>query len=108
MVLQNKCDEEMHSLKTQVAGLERFMNESGIEMRVVKEGVANFREFQQDARDYFTEAKTRALENEKHTNRRDQEIKDTLADHNRKISIWIAVITVIIGFLELVHLYRGH
>lgn len=44
----------------------------------VEEGVANFKAFQRDAREFFTEAQTRALLEKEFRNTRDQEIKDAL------------------------------
>jgi hypothetical protein len=121
-VFQDDFDESMRELKVQVAGLEKWMNESNIELRVVKEGVANFREFQQDARDFFTQSRTRDIEREKQTNKRDQEIKDTLTSHQTMaenkdkrrtflltaFGIFLSAVTVFLAIMEFIRYSKGH
>jgi ribosomal protein L16 Arg81 hydroxylase len=50
------------------------------------EGVANFKAFQRDARDFFTEHRVLATAEESQRNKRDQEIKDALAAHYAQIN----------------------
>lgn len=70
-------------------------------MNRVEEGVANFREFQGDARDFFSRADERAMNDEKHRNKRDQEIKDELAAANRKHDRRMNVINIVLVLLGL-------
>ena len=74
----------------------------------VEEGVANFRQFQVDARDFFTEHRTNELRREEFQNKRDQEIKDTLIQRHQKtdtkmniLMVIIAALTLLLGWLAL-------
>ena len=55
-------------------------------MNRVEEGVANFRDFQQEARNYFTEARTRAATEKLFHEKRDKEIKEALQTSNDKLN----------------------
>jgi hypothetical protein len=75
-------------------------------MNRVEEGVSNFREFQSDARAFFTRHETREEERNIHQSKRDQEIKDALEAKNKRMGIVlgvIAVIPVVIKVLEIAH-----
>ena len=70
-------------------------------MNRVEEGVSNFREFQVDARDFFSRADERAKDEEKHRNKRDQEIKDTLAERDARLNRRLVIIGLLISALAL-------
>ena len=59
----------------------------------VEEGVANFRAFQVDVREFITRADTRDEEQYKFQRTRDKEIKDALQEHYQKISAVNAAIS---------------
>ena len=80
--------------RSKVAVLESRMNR-------VEEGVSNFREFQVDARDFFSRADERAKDEEKHRNKRDQEIKDTLAERDARLNRRLVIIGLLISALAL-------
>jgi hypothetical protein len=60
-------------------------------MDTVEEGVANFRNFQKVAADFFSRADERAENDEKHRNKRDQEIKDAVALRDKEIKDAVAL-----------------
>ena len=71
-------------------------------MNVVEEGVSNFRNFQVDARDFFSRADERARTEIEFRNKRDREIKDALAGANRRLNTHIAIASLIIGTMLLI------
>ena len=71
-------------------------------MNVVEEGVSNFRNFQVDARDFFSRADERARTEMEFHNKRDREIKDALAVANRRLNTHIAIASLIIGTMLLI------
>jgi hypothetical protein len=91
------------SLAERAGRLEERMNK-------VEEGVSNFRAFQSDAREFFTEARTqREAEIEFH-NTRDQEIKDALAKTNMYIKQWmmfIAALACLASVVDVIIHYRA-
>ena len=84
----------MPEIPERIAVLENRMNR-------VEEGVSNFRDFQADARDFFTEHRTNELRREEFQNKRDQEIKDTLTQRHQKTDTKINILMVIIAALTL-------
>jgi hypothetical protein len=68
-------------------------------MNRVEEGVANFRDFQQDARDFFTEHRTNEARREEFQNKRDQEIKDHLARRDFWFMLAVALMGLVLGWL---------
>ena len=68
-------------------------------MERVEEGIANFRVFQGDARDFFSRADERAISDKEHRDKRDEEIKNALhsrehsADH--KLNVIMAVVAIL-------------
>ena len=70
-------------------------------MNRVEEGVSNFREFQVDARDFFSRADERAKDEEKQRNKRDQEIKDTLTERDARLNRRLVIIGLLISALAL-------
>jgi hypothetical protein len=75
-------------------------------MNRVEQGVSNFREFQADARDFFSRADERAKNEAVHRNRRDEEIKSTLAASDRKMNrrlgfagLVVAILALLVGWL---------
>lgn len=77
-------------------------------MERVEAGVANFREFQVDARDFFSRADERAISEEMQRNRRDQKIKETLIEHNAKMNNRLLMAGIVIAFLTLAVAYMGY
>ena len=71
-------------------------------MNVVEEGVANFRSFQADARDFFSRADERAQVEAEFHNKRDQEIKDALLEANSKLNARIGIASLIVGVLLVI------
>lgn len=69
----------MEEPSERVAVLETRMNR-------VEEGVANFRGFQQEARDFFMESRTRAATEKLFHETRDREIKEALQASNDKLN----------------------
>ena len=74
-----------------MAGIPERVGILETDMKTVKEGVANFRDFQKDAREFFTESRSRAAAEMEFHNKRDQEIKDSW---NLRTNIVIAVGTL--------------
>ncbi len=72
-----------------------------VKMNRVEEGVANFRTFQQDARDFFTEHRTEAREQERRRKERDEEIKAALQAAERKQDRKLAIIGIALACLTL-------
>lgn len=70
-------------------------------MNRVEEGIANFRTFQQDARDFFTEHRTEAREQDRQRKERDEEIKTALQAAERKQDHKLAIIGVALACLTL-------
>ncbi len=71
-------------------------------MNVVEEGVSNFRNFQGDARDFFSRADERARVEMEFHNKRDQEIKDALLAANSKLNTRIGIASLIVGVLLVI------
>ena len=82
-----------------------------LEERVDKleEGVSNFRAFQVEAREFFTESKTRAKAEMEFHNLRDQQIKDALGSANLSIRRWmmgIAALACLASIVDIVIHYH--
>ncbi len=67
----------------------------------VEEGVSNFRAFQRDARDFFTEHRSIAAEQEKQRAARDEAIKEALAEVQQRQDRKLTFIGIAIAFLTL-------
>jgi hypothetical protein len=67
----------------------------------VEEGVANFREFQNDARKFFTRADTRDEERKIHQDTRDKELKAAVDLHTAKQNKWFALLGLIVATMAL-------
>lgn len=75
-------------------------------MNRVEQGVSNFREFQADARDFFSRADERAKNEAAHRNQRDEEIKSTLTASTRRMNrrlgfagLVVAILALLVGWL---------
>lgn len=99
-----------------MAGVPERLGTLETRMNRVEEGVANFKSFQIDARDFFARADERARTEEAFHNRRDQEIKDAFnlrhqenvaklseigAGLNKKTLIW-NIAGVVVGITAIV------
>jgi hypothetical protein len=67
----------------------------------VEEGVSNFREFQSEARDFFSRADERAQNETAFHNLRDQEIKDALEARDKVLNRRLVIIGLILSILAL-------
>lgn len=83
-----------------------------VRMDRVEQGVSNFRDFQQDARDFFAEHRATEVEREKQLNKRDQEIKDDLARYHEvqgKRQFWLMWVISVLGvMIALLAYLEGH
>jgi hypothetical protein len=82
-----------------------------LEERVNKleEGVSNFRAFQVEAREFFTENRTQRKSEMEFHNTRDQQIKDALGHSNMYIKRWmmlIAALACVASIVDIVIHYR--
>ena len=68
---------------------------------VTEKGVANFRDFTAEVREFITRADTRDEERERFQNKRDQEIKEALDRRDKRINSWLAVASTLILALTL-------
>ena len=75
-------------------------------MNRVEEGIANFRDFQADARAFFTRSDTRDEERKDHQNQRDKEIKDTLTASNRRFTKYVVLIGLVPAIIEVLRLLK--
>ena len=73
----------------------------------VEEGIANFRAFQVDARDFFSRADERATAEMTFHNQRDQEIKDALAVAAHRTDRWMLFIAILSLIAVSVGVYVG-
>jgi hypothetical protein len=75
----------------------------------LEEGVSNFRAFQVEAREFFTESKTRAKAEMEFHNLRDQQIKDALGSANLSIRRWmmgIAALACLASIVDIIIHYH--
>jgi hypothetical protein len=74
---------------------------AGLEARMtpVEAGVSNFRIFQAEARDFFSEHRASEKAHREFQDKRDQEIKERLDRRDRRFSIAIAVLMVLLSYL---------
>ncbi len=72
-----------------------------VKMNRVEEGVANFRDFQRDAREFFTEHRVLAKEMNRQREERDKQIKDALATAERRQNSRLSMIGLALAVLTL-------
>lgn len=78
-----------------------------LEERVNKleEGVSNFRAFQVEAREFFTEIRTQKKAEIEFHNTRDQQIKDALSKSNMAIKRWMMLIAALACLASIVDVF---
>lgn len=83
-----------------------------VRMDRVEKGVSNFVDFQKEARDFFSEHRATEAEREKQLNKRDQEIKDSLADHyegqdrkQKNRQFWLMWVLALLGSILAILTY---
>lgn len=75
-------------------------------MDKLEEGISNFRNFQVEARAFFTENKTRAKAEMEFHNKRDEEIKKALEIASQHLNQWmlaIATLSLIAAIFAIFH-----
>ena len=81
-------------------------------MSRVEEGVSNFRAFQVDAREFFTEQRTRAKSDAEYRTLRDEELKaEVKAGHvmfNHKLSVGMLIVSIIAVCLSALAIFIGY
>jgi hypothetical protein len=75
-------------------------------MNRVEEGIANFREFQKEGREFFNRADERALTEREYADDRAKEIKQALDRRDRNWNFRLMVIGIIISIFMLWLTYR--
>jgi hypothetical protein len=73
------CSEGCQALTELTGAVNTVVATTDLRLKRVEDGVSNFRAFQTEARDFFAEHRATEVEREKQLNKRDQEIKDSLA-----------------------------
>ena len=80
-----------------------------LRVRRVEEGVSNFRDFQVEARQFFTESKTREDQRDKDLKLYNEEVANNLkyhdkisSSHSRKVNFRLTIFGLILTFLALV------
>ena len=83
-----------------------------VRMDRVEKGVSNFVDFQKEARDFFSEHRATEAEREKQLNKRDQEIKDSLAEHyedqdrkQKNRQFWLMWVLALLGSILAILTY---
>jgi hypothetical protein len=67
----------------------------------VEEGVANFRDFQKDAREFFTDSRSRAIAEKEFHDRRDKENAERQDLRDKKMAIRLTILGLVLGALAL-------
>jgi hypothetical protein len=68
-------------------------------MNRVEEGIANFRAFHQDVREFITRADTRDEERKDALERRDNEVKEAVRRRESKLNMWFAILGLTVAIL---------
>ena len=77
-----------------------------IQHETLLEGVADFRDFQMDAREFFHRADERAKTEKDFHNQRDREIKNAIDERHvenkgrqDRLMLWVALLTLVVGII---------
>lgn len=95
--IEPDCSNGCRALSDLAGAVKTIVATTEIRMKRVEDGMSNNVRFMGEARDFFTEHRTREQEREKHLNRRDQEIKDALARHNQEQTLKLEEMSARVG-----------
>jgi hypothetical protein len=85
-----------------ISALERKMAAVETNQAMLIQGVANFRDFQAEGRDFYSRSDERSIAEKEFHNKRDQEIKDALMAHNNRQTLMLALLMVIVAALGII------